>query len=440
MIKGNLKIVFFILFSLTGYFLIAHVFDRTFFWLELSAFGLCFVSYFIFNSNFRWTIIGLFFVGLFFRLIFIVGEPKLSDDYYRFIWDGKLVANGENPYQSLPADAESQNGLEKNMHNELMFRMNSPYYYSVYPPIQQLFFALTGYSQSLPEALLVLRLLILIGEILLFIFLIKSVQSQFISLVSVSWIWLNPLWIIEVNGNLHFEGWMMTFIAIGIYYLFKQKFWIASIFMGISAGLKMVPLILVPIVKKWLGFNKAFFISVLAGIVFVISISWIFISAQQDHFFESIDLYYHKFEFNASIYFILREIGFYFGDTHPIVYAGYILMPIFSLIYCYLIFSKDSKIAKQYFLFSALILTSYYLLSTTVHPWYILPILFFSVLVGKWFGIVWSGLVFLSYSAYSNNENFYYSIITIEYFLLFVFMYLEFRTSKIKILPTNDLV
>jgi alpha-1,6-mannosyltransferase len=204
--KGMNRLFLFLLFSFTGYFLIGHIFERSHFWLELSAFALCFIAYFIFNLKFKESVMILFFAGLFFRLIFMWGEPKLSDDYYRFIWDGKIVGVGENPYEKLPSESKPQNGLQQNMHNDLLFRMNSPYYYSVYPPIQQLFFVPTGFTESIPMALLVLRLEILIGEILLFIFLIKSVQSQFISLVSVSWIWLNPLWIIEVNGNLHFEG------------------------------------------------------------------------------------------------------------------------------------------------------------------------------------------------------------------------------------------
>lgn len=435
--KGMNRLVFFLLFSFTGYFLIGHIFERSHFWFELLAFALCFIAYFIFNLKFKESVMILFFTGLIFRLIFIWGEPKLSDDYYRFIWDGKIMSAGENPYEKLPSDSKPQNGLQQNMHNELLFRMNSPSYYSVYPPIQQLFFVPTGFTESIPMALLVLRLEILIGEILLFIFLIKSVQSQFISLVSVSWIWLNPLWIIEVNGNLHFEGWLITFLAIGIYYLFKQKYWMASVFMGLSACLKMIPIIVVPSVKKWLGFNKAFYISIFAGIVFILSISWIFISHQQNHFFESIDLYYHKFEFNASFYFLLREIGFYFGDTHPIVYAGYIFMPIFAFIYCLIIFKKDEKTPIHFFTSAAFILTSYYLVATTVHPWYILTVLFFSVLSGKWYGIVWSGLVFLSYSAYSNNENLYYSMITLEYLLLFTFMFLEYKKDKSKLHPTN---
>lgn len=435
--KGmNRKIIFFILFSFSGYFLIANIFNRSNFWMELGAFGLCFVSYIFLNLKFDWTFKSLFLIGLLFRFIFVLSEPTLSDDYYRFIWDGKIMADGENPYSKLPSELM----LERGSDIHVIFGMNSPNYYSVYPPAQQLFFLPAGYAKGISRPLFILKFEILIGEILLFIFLIKSVQSQFISLFSVSWIWLNPLWIIEVNGNLHFEGWMMTFISIGIYYLFKKKYWIASLFMGLSASLKMIPIILVPVSKKWFGFNKAFWISVIAGIVFLISMSWIFLSNQQNHFFESIDLYYHKFEFNASFYFLLREIGFYFSDTHPILYAGYFTMPLFAMIYIWLVFRKDERTPRHFFLTTALVLSAYYFLSTTVHPWYILTILFFSVLANKWFGIVWSGLVFLSYSAYSNNENLYYSMVSAEYLLLFVFLFYELKGGSIKTHPTNDLV
>jgi hypothetical protein len=116
------------------------------------------------------------------------------------------------------------------------------------------------------------------------------------------------------------------------------------------------------------------------------------------------------------------------------VYAGYILIPIFLSIYVLLFFRKDDSTAKQFFLFVAIALTVYYLLATTVHPWYILAVLFFSVLSGRTFGIIWSGLVFLSYSAYSGSgSSIYYSMITIEYAVLFIYLFLEWRNKAFNI-------
>ncbi len=423
MIKKHWKLILFFLFSVTGYFFIGHGFIRSDFGLELLAFGICFVSYFVFNLKIKGSLTQLFFIGLLFRLVFVWGEPRLSDDYYRFIWDAKLVVEGVSPYEELPTEFIPDLLFPANNKLNLVLQMNSPGYYSVYPPLQQLFFLPAGFADSLPKSILILRMIILIGEILLFYFLMKSVQ-----LSGLSWIWLNPLWIIEVNGNLHFEGWMLTFVAGGIYLLRKNKNLLSALLFSLAAGLKLVPLLILPMIKKWKGMKNAIFISVVAFVLFIIPFI-LFIYPYQDNFFQSIDLYYHKFEFNASFYFLLKWLGFQFSDLHPIVYASQILITIFLLVYAYLFFSKDGKKEPSFLLNITIAFSVYYLLATTVHPWYILTVLFFSVLSGKVFGIVWSGLVFLSYAAYANDETLYYSMVALEYSVLFVFMYMEFKSK-----------
>jgi hypothetical protein len=52
------------------------------------------------------------------------------------------LANGINPYTILPADFINSIDYQNNVENNLIFsRLNSPKYYTVYPPLNQLIFA-----------------------------------------------------------------------------------------------------------------------------------------------------------------------------------------------------------------------------------------------------------------------------------------------------------
>ena len=81
-----------------------------------------------------------------------------------------------------------------------------------------------------------------------------------------------------------------------------------------------------------------------------------------------------------------------------------------------------------------LLLTFYYFLATTIHPWYITTIVLLSVFTKYKFPLVWSFMVILSYSAYGNEaykENFW--LIAMEYLIVFgVFVWEVWFKNTIK--------
>jgi len=77
----------------------------------------------------------------------------------------------------------------------------------------------------------------------------------------------------------------------------------------------------------------------------------------------------------------------------------------------------------------------YFLLSTTIHPWYIATPLLFSVFTKYKFPIVWSFVVILSYSAYGINgfsENLW--LVALEYLIVIGYAVWEFLPKKKKVL------
>src|SRR5437763_5505960 len=72
------------------------------------------------------------------RLILLASSPALSDDLYRYIWDGKVAAAGIDPYRYAP-DAPELAGLR----GPLWEPVNQKAQRTPYPPAAELVFAAT---------------------------------------------------------------------------------------------------------------------------------------------------------------------------------------------------------------------------------------------------------------------------------------------------------
>ena len=69
------------------------------------------------------------------RLALLPLAPELSDDIYRYLWDGHLLTQGVNPYAHPPGD-EALAALRTPWHGEI----NHPDVPTIYPPLTQLLF------------------------------------------------------------------------------------------------------------------------------------------------------------------------------------------------------------------------------------------------------------------------------------------------------------
>jgi len=388
------------------------------FWL-LSSYVLLFVAYvFLVKTARQDQVLFYIILALFFRLLLLFVFPNLSDDIYRFVWDGRLLSLGMHPFNEVPSAIVAKGNLPKGLSLALYQYLNSPDYFTIYPPFAQLVFWLSSAlsPSSVLGSAVVMRLLIITAEMVSIRYLLKLADFYQVRRQNVLWYALNPLVILELTGNLHYEAFMICFLLLAVYLLLKEKYIWAGFFVAMAVSVKLLPLILLPLFIRRVDFKHLIWFYGSIAFFVVLTFLPLFSSTLIHGMGSSLSLYFQKFEFNASVFYLIREVGYAVKGYNIIQTAGpYLAVTTFILIVLFALFAYRQKFPQA--VIGSLII--YFLLATTVHPWYVTTILAFSVLTNFRFGVVWTFLIFFTYLGYEAagfQENLW--VTTTEYVLL----------------------
>tara|TARA_R110002096_G_scaffold407290_2_gene605738 strand:+ start:8026 stop:9366 length:1341 start_codon:yes stop_codon:yes gene_type:complete len=432
--KANLsqswKVLIIFLLSALAYYYLGYELERTDFLALVLIFSIPFALYFYLIKNISNSQIKPFLgMAVLFRILFLFSIPSLSDDYFRFIWDGQLMANGINPFDFLPTEVT----IDFPNKAMLLTEMNSPNYYSIYPPISQAVF-LIGVSlspNSILGSIVVMRLLILLAEIATILLLPKLLEKLKLS-PSKSLIYvLNPLVIIELTGNLHFEAFLIFFMVLAFYMLLVKKEKLMGVAWAFAAAVKLIPLLLLPILLRKLTFKNALISYLLIALTFV-GLWFPFYNANfLNHYFNSLNLYFQSFEFNAGIYYFIRWLSSFFIEYNPIQRVGPWFSKIALILILLLLLRKRNQQWNSFFNSLLFSLSVYFALAIVVHPWYLCTLVFLAVFTNFRYPILWSAFAILSYYTYIQaNFQESYVLITIEYLAVFSFGSYELWRAK----------
>ena len=368
-----------------------------------------------------------------FRAIFILAIPNLSQDFYRFIWDGRMIIEGFNPYLYTPDSFIANNEFPVSQAQELFNGMGhlSAGHFTNYPPLNQLcFFIVSLFAKtSILGSAMVLRLIIISADFGTLYFGKKLLEKLKLPTYNIFWYVLNPFIIIELTGNLHFEGVMIFFLVWSLYLLHSDKWKLAAIVFACSISIKLIPLLFLPLLYQMLGWKKSIGFYAIVGTMTLLLFSPFYSSQFVTNYAETVALWFHNFEFNASLYYIAREVGYLFRGFNEIAIIGVCTAVMVFLFVIAMTFLRKNKSMIQLITALLFALSFYFFTATTVHPWYIATLLILSVFTKYKFPLVWSFVIIFSYLAYlkigkaDKTENLW--IIGLEYLIVYGVLFYE---------------
>ena len=320
-----------------------------FYFLMLSPFYLV-ASYIASHTSSRRLLFAILLFAFVFRMILLFTVPALSDDIYRYAWEGYLQTRGINPYLYAPSAPQLLP-----YRNEIWHFVNNKEVAAIYPPLSQFVNALIYLiSSSIPG--FKIAFIILDGMVIWGI--LKLLQRRSNNLCNIIFYAWNPLVIVEIAGSGHSDVLAVGLILWSAVLCLSHRP-IKSVLLLAGAILsKIYPLLMVPLFfrriqyRHWLWLPLTLLLGYLP-----------YLKASQG-LFSALSYYKEKWRFNGFLFEVLtREL------SSEVAVERLVTVVILGLITVCLI-KLDDLLRQLYWVVGAILL-----LVPTLFPWYLVWII-----------------------------------------------------------------
>jgi hypothetical protein len=193
------------------------------------------------------------------RLALLAHEPFLSQDMYRYMWDGRIGNAGFNPFLFVPRAPELAH-----LSGVSWFGLidKADYAVTIYPPAAQLLFRAAG---AVTQSTTGFRLAFLALDAIAIACLVDMLRRLGRPAGLVLFYAWHPLIPIEVAGNGHLDGPMTVLVVLGLWLFVRGGERLAGVPVALAALMKPTALLALP--ALWRPWRVALPLVVLATIV-----------------------------------------------------------------------------------------------------------------------------------------------------------------------------
>ncbi len=172
------------------------------------------------------------------------GAPLVSDDVYRYLWDGRVQQFGLSPYEAAPVDPALAG-----IHTEATRRIDptSAVLPSLYPPLAQRFFlVVTAVDDSVAAMVAAVVVCDLLTLLVLWRWLVTSGRNRW-WVLAYAW---HPLVILEGAAGAHVDAVGTLLVATAAWALARRRSLAAAMAIAGAVAVKFLPLVLLPLLWR----------------------------------------------------------------------------------------------------------------------------------------------------------------------------------------------
>jgi hypothetical protein len=178
------------------------------------------------------------------RLVLLPATPSLSGDLYRYVWEGRVLLHGGNPYRQSPDDPR----LAPLRDPEIYPNINHKDLATLYPPLAEAGFALV--ARVSPTVAAFKAWVVLHDLALVFVLLAWASRLGTSPVRVIAYAW-NPLVLVEYAGSGHNDPVALLWLVVALV-LARERPVASALALVAGALVKLAPLAALPfLMRRW---------------------------------------------------------------------------------------------------------------------------------------------------------------------------------------------
>src|SRR5262249_43629810 len=163
------------------------------------------------------------------RCAVLLAPPSLSDDLYRYVWDGRVAAAGINPYRYVPSDSHLAALRDNAIYPHINRKTYAP---TIYPPVAELIFLATSRISESVGWMKATMVAFDVASVAILLRLLTLARLPRERILVYAW---HPLILWEFAGSGHIDAAVVGFVVLALWARRREAAWLTGLLLGCAA-------------------------------------------------------------------------------------------------------------------------------------------------------------------------------------------------------------